>query len=200
MAGKKRSPNRQKTGGAANLTAAQVAVVLGCSESRVKGLVADGRLHPVNLGPGPRGGFVFARSDVARHKRSECEHDVAKQLEQGRHPLDVYFEADGRYSLDDVHAAMNRWAKLTGCWIIEAPRGSYARWLERMGLTSITPRQLRRLLEALLGDPTIGQRARSYLADQRQYNGQGEKQVLERKERGRMGRKAVDALALEQTG
>lgn len=192
------TPRQKRAARAANLTLAQVAVSLGCSESRVKQLVSETKLHPVNLGNGPGGGLVFARSDVARHKRSTCELDVAQQLEQGRHPLDVYFEADGRYSMDDVQAAMTKWARLTGCWVIEAPRGSYARWLERMGLTSITPRQLRRLIEALLGDATVGNRARSYLADQRAHNGQGEAKANERKERGRMGRKAIVALELEQ--
>ena len=200
MGGKKTSRPRVKTGGAQNLTAAQVAVLLGVSEPRVKALVQEGKLHPVNLGPGPRGGYLFARSDVHRHRRAECEHDVAQQLEQGRHPLDVYFEADGRYSLEDVHRAMNQWAKLTGCWVIEAPRGSYARWLERMGLTSISPRQLRRLIEAMLCDSTIGPHVRSFLADQRVHNGQGEAKAEQRKQRGRMGRKAVMALELDQAG
>lgn len=194
------SPRTKRTARAANLTLPQVAVALGVSTSRVGQLVQEQKLHPVNLGNGPGGGLVFARSDVARHKRSQCELDVARELEQGRHPLDVYFEADGRYSLADVHAAMDEWAQLTGCWVIEAPRGSYARWLERMGLTSISPRQLRRLIEALLGDATIGNHVRSYLADQRQHNGQGIARAEERKQRGRMGRKALDALELEPTG
>lgn len=198
VTGKKPTPQNKRTARAANLTLAQVAAVLCCSESRVKQLVSEAKLHPVHLGRGPGGGLVFARSDVTRYKRSECEHVVAEQLELGRHPLDVYFEADGRFSMDDVHAAMGKWAKLTGCWVIEAPRGSYARWLERMQLTSITPRQLRRLIEALLGDPTIGARARSYLGDQRAHNGQGEAKAAERRERGRMPRRAVKALELDE--
>lgn len=199
MPGKKPTPQNKKTARSANLSVAQAAVALGCSESRVKQLAGEGKLNPVNLGRGPGGGLVFARTDLARYKRSACEHDVAQQLEQGRHPLDIYFEADGRYSLEDVHAAMNHWAKLTGCWVIEAPRGSYARWLERMGLVSITPRQLRRLIEAMLCDTTIGPHVRSFLADQRVHNGPSPEKVEERRKRGRMGRKAVMALELDET-
>jgi len=200
VAAKKTAKKKRPTTRAGNLSLPQVAVTLGLSVSRVAQLCAEKKLHPVNLGNGPGGGLLFARSDVARFKRSDCETDVAKGLAVGMHPLDIYFAADGRYSLRDVEASMQDWARLTGCWVIEAPRGSYARWLERMQLTSITPRQLRRLIEALLGDPAIGERARSYLADQRQHNGQGEAQAATRKERGRMARKAVDALELGETG
>lgn len=197
MARKKATPKPRKAAPSRNLTQVQVAAILGVSVTRVQQLVAAQKLCPVNLGPGPGGGLVFSRADVSRHKRTECEREVARELERGTSPLDMYFLFDGKYSLRDVRLAMDDWAKLTGCWVIEAPRGSYARWLERMQLTSISPRQLRRLIEAMLADPAIAARVRSYLVDQRAHNGQGEAKAAERAERARVrgGKRQLVELA-----
>lgn len=103
--------------------------------------------------------LIFTRRDVKRWRkeRGESEREVAitRELMKGTHPLDIYLEANGRYSLDQVAAVMLRWAKLSGKWVIEGPRGSYARWLQRLGLVTINPRMLRRLVEAMLADSYV---------------------------------------------
>lgn len=155
--------------GQQNLTVAQAATYLATSQSVVYQLVSAKKLHPVRA----RGVLVFARSDLERHKGAELELEVTRELQRGVHPLDIFLEADGRMGMAAIERIMRDWAKLTGVWLVEAPRGSYARWLERMKLRSISPRALRRLLEALLTDAQVDARARSYLIDQRALNGQG---------------------------
>lgn len=110
-----------------------------------------GTLAPAKVG----GRAIYTRADVLRWRSRLREVRVTRELQAGRHPVDIYLEAAGDLSLEEVTEAMAKWAKLTGAWIVEGPRGSYARWLERLGLTTVTPRQLRRLVELLLGDDYV---------------------------------------------
>lgn len=155
--------------GKSNLSAQQAAHFLGCSLNHVHHLAGGGHLHPVRVA----GVLVFARTDLARYRRVELELEIAKALQAGTHPLDVFFSASGRYNMRDVEQCMRDWSKLTGCWIVEAPRGSYARWLERTGVERVSPRQLRRLIEGMLTDPVLAEHARRYFADQRTTEGLG---------------------------
>jgi hypothetical protein len=184
--------------GKINLTGAQAAHFLGCSLNHVHHLAGGGHLHPVRVG----GVLVFARTDLARYRKVELELEIAQELQLGTHPLDVFFKAAGRYKMADVEAAMRDWAKLTGCWVIEAPRGSYARWLERTGLERVGPRQLRRFIEGMLTDPALADGARRYFADQRTANGlsAGQAQVRAqlRARREAAGGKRARELELEQ--
>ena len=127
-----------------------------------------------------KGFLLFARSDLDRYRSELRELELTEAFVRGEHPIDVFMRTHGKYPLKEVNRVMLEWAKLTGVWLVEAPRGSYARWLSRMGLTSITPRALRRLVEALLTDARVADVARSYLKDQRSLNGQGEAKKKER--------------------
>lgn len=165
--------------GKKNLDCARACQYLRISENALYQLVKESRLHPVHV----KGSLVFARTDLERYRGERQELELTKAFMDGRHPLDVFYEADGRYPLKEVNRVMGEWARLTGVWLVEAPRGSYARWLARMGLTSISPRSLRRLIEALLTDVEIGKFARVHLADRRALNGAGETKAVERAKR-----------------
>lgn len=110
---------------------------------------------------------IFTRRDLLRFQRHMREHAIVTRLIQGAHPLDIYTEHPGRYSMRELTRALVEWAKISGVWLVEGPRGSYARWLSRYGLIRCTPRELRRLIETLCRDPVLGERVRSHFADYR---------------------------------
>ena len=148
--------------GELNFNVAQAAQFLRIPQNRVHKWVSEGRLHPVRVS----GHLIFARSDLDRQDRTAVELELSRRFAAGDHPLDAYFLLDGRVSLRDVDRILHDWAKVTGVWIVEGPRGSYARWLQRFGLVRVTPRALRRVLEALLVDQDVGERIRRYFADE----------------------------------
>lgn len=135
------------------------------------------------LCPGRLGSYsIFTRRDVLRwHKQrraSEIEVGITRELSKGVDPLSIYLQADGLYSLEQVAKVMLKWSKLTGLWIIEGPRGSYARWLERLGLVEVTPRMLRRVVELLLADAyvhkLVAERVRGWALSEAQATAQRE--------------------------
>lgn len=149
--------------GARNFTVAQAAIRLAVPQNRVHKLVHEGRLHPVRVS----GHLIFSRSDLERHRRTALELDLAQRFTRGDHPLDVYLEAEGKVAMRDVERVLRDWARLTGVWLVEGPRGSYARWLQRFGLLRVSPRALRRFVEAMLVDQDMGERVRAYFEDER---------------------------------
>lgn len=173
-----------------NMTVDEVVNLLGRSPSQVYQFASQGKLATVKLG----NVIVFPRAEVLRFKRQEMEVEITKKLAEGMHPLDIYFEADGRYPMREVDRVLREWAKLTGVWLVEAPRGSFARWLSRMGLTAVNPRLMRRFIEAMLTDPEIAPRARAYFVDRRQFNGSSEEKLAER---ARYRKRSLDALDVE---
>lgn len=173
------------------MSVAHAASALKVQPSQIYQFVSAGKLHAVRA----HGLLIFPRSEILRFQRRELELDVVKQLVQGDHPLDIFFRADGQYPLREVERVMRDWAKLTGVWLIEAPRGSYARWLSRVGLERVSPRLLRRFVEAMLTDPAIQEHARAHFVDRRVLNGMSEeKKAARAKQRGRI-RAAVEAVA-----
>jgi hypothetical protein len=119
-----------------------------------------GQLCPAKLGSQ----LVFTRRDVERWRSWKDEHAIVDELARGAHPLDVYLRGKGAWRLEQVTRVMVGWARLAGVWVVEAPRGSYARWLDRMGLDSLTPKAMRRLIELLLTDEYVRRRAIEGLA------------------------------------
>lgn len=97
----------------------------------------------------------YTRRDLVRFQRATRKELrvalVMELLRAGEHPIDVYIRLQPHgVSLDDVMRTMRTWAKLSGIWLVEAPPGSYARWLERLGRVRVTPRDIRRCIEAML--------------------------------------------------
>lgn len=133
------------------LSVDQVAARTGQSPEAIRKAAERHHLSPGNF----RGMLVFTGTDVERYQRWRSEHTITRQLADGRHPLDIYLEGDGQHSLDGVLRVLSRWAKLSGAWLVEGPRGSYARWLDRMGLVRMKPRDLRRIIEALCVDEYV---------------------------------------------
>lgn len=117
-----------------------------------------GKLHPAKIGRR----VYFTRSEVVawhRERRGEGEKlerekAMIARFEQGAHPVDVYLETEGA-TLKQTLATMHDWAAASGVWIVEGPRGSYARWLVRVGLVELRPRDMRRVIEMLLADPYV---------------------------------------------
>lgn len=131
------------------LDSAQSCAFLGCSADALRQAVTRKLLNPAKIGPL----LVFTRRDLQRYKDREETYEITQQLNSGAHPLAIYLEARGRFTLEEVTDTLHDWARLTGAWVIEGPRGSFARWLDRLGLPRITPRELRRVIEVLLRDP-----------------------------------------------
>lgn len=175
-----------------NLDASQAGNLLGKSQQALYELVRKKSLHPVRVGIA----LVFARSEVERYRELALEREAVKYFQEGTHPLDAYQRLDGRATLKVVDRIFRDWAKLTGVWMIEAPRGSYQRWLERFELVRVSPRSLRRFVEAMLADPELSERARSYFRDQRVFNGPGDNAAERRTRRGL----SASALELERAG
>lgn len=137
------------------LSSDQVATLTGVSADLIRQAVVRGQLCPGKVGTQ----LVFTRRDVERWRSWKEEHAIVSELVRGAHPVDVYLRGKGAWKLEQVTRVMLGWAKLAGMWVIEAPRGSYARWLDRMGLDELTPRAMRRLVELLLTDDYVRRRA-----------------------------------------
>jgi hypothetical protein len=160
----------EKTGGASAICdgrelfdAAQACSFLRCSPELLRQATLRGALTPARVGKG----CVYTRRDLERYRRHFREAGIVAKLVEGAHPLDLYLENPGRYPLKEVTRVMHDWAKLSGIWIVEGPRGSFARWLQRFELVRCSPRELRRMIEALLRDPELGARVRLYFEEQR---------------------------------
>jgi hypothetical protein len=136
------------------LSAEQVASQCGVTTDLVYMHVRRGHLCPGKISAQ----MVFTRRDVARWKGLRAELAITAELEKGSNPIDIYLDAGGAFTLEDVLTVLPRWARLAGLWVVEGPRGSYARWLARLNLVRMTPRHLRRLIELLLTDPYVRER------------------------------------------
>lgn len=140
------------------LSTTEAAALLDTPRHTILTAAARGKLHPAKLGRR----LIFTRSElVAWHKerrgegeKLEREKAMIVRFEAGAHPVDVYLETEGA-TLKQTLATMHEWAGVAGVWIVEGPRGSYARWLQRVGLVELRPREMRRVLEALLADPYV---------------------------------------------
>lgn len=164
--------------GKLNLSGAQAALFLQISPPALYELVQRELVHPVHIGRG----LVFARSDLEHYRRWRAEVEIVRGLEAGVPPIELFDRQLGRYRLRDIHRILQDWAKLQAIWLVETPRGSFARWLKRFGLTSLSARSFRRLCEALLVDPELGAKVRQLMGDQRIFNGPGKAEL--RAERG----------------
>lgn len=140
------------------LSTAQVAGRLGLNAQQIAKHHKAGRLVPCTL----NGRRYYTGADVARFERDDREHSIMLKLRDGVHPVDIAL--DGRYPLSEVTEVMERWAKVAGVWIVDAPPGSYARWLERLGLTRLRPADIRRLIELMLTDSEVKEKCRRYVA------------------------------------
>lgn len=129
----------------------QAAEFLELSRAKIERMTRGGLLAPGRVG----NRNMYTRRDLERARSRLREVEIARGLQAGLHPVDIYLNAEGRFSLEEVTQAMASWAQLTGAWVIEGPRGSYARWLERLQVTRVTPRQMRRLVELLLVDDYV---------------------------------------------
>jgi hypothetical protein len=119
-----------------------------------------------------REGLVYTRRDLERFKRRKVDREkhIVDALQQGLGPVDAYYfahERDPSVTLKQVIDVTRAYAEIAGLWIMEGPPGSYARWLERMGLVSLKPKHLRRIIEALLVDPHCGEVAKLRLDELR---------------------------------
>lgn len=118
--------------------------------------VQRGSLAPAGMTHNGKGGYVFTHRDLERYRNLlglDAEKRVVEMLQAGAHPVDAYLaEYRNGIKMRKVLQLTHEWADLTGTWVIEGPPGSYARWLERMGLMQLKPRYMRRIIEAILTD------------------------------------------------
>lgn len=150
--------------------AQQAAAFLGISLQMLYRQTRNKNLTPAALNG--REGLVYTRRDLERFKRRKVDRErhIVDALRQGLGPVDAYYfahERDPSVTLKQVIDVTHAYAEIAGLWIMEGPPGSYARWLERMGLVSLKPKHLRRIIEALLLDPHCGELARLRLDELR---------------------------------
>lgn len=145
------------------LNSAQAATYLKTTQEAIRQITMRGGLCPARLGRDA----VFTRGDLDRYRGNARELAIAKLLVDGAHPLDVYLDSGGKYPMREVVRVLHEWSRLSGVWLVEGPRGSYARWLARLGLMRCTPRELRRVVEYLCADQLVGARVRVLFSDQR---------------------------------
>ena len=146
------------------LTTKQVAELLDTPLKTVLAAAQRRNLHPAKFGRR----LIFTRSEVvAWHKertgmseKMEREKAMVERFAKGAHPVDVYLDMDGRVTFKQMMTSLEDWARAAGIWIMEGPRGSYARWLQRLGLIELQPRHVRRVIELLLVDPYVAKLAR----------------------------------------
>lgn len=145
------------------LTTQQSAELLDTPRQTILTAARRGILHPAKLGSR----LIFTRAElVAWHKdrrgdgeKLEREKAMCERFQQGAHPMDVFLETEGA-TLKQTLATLHDWARIAGVWLVEGPRGSYARWLQRLGLMELQPRELRRVIELMLVDPYVAKLAR----------------------------------------
>lgn len=136
-----------------------------CLQLGQRGLLTPGRV-------GTTEGLVYTLADLQRYltreRKEHRERRVLELLQQGLHPVEVFFrlEPEG-IKLSHVIKVLHQWVKLGGIWVVEGPPGSYARWLDRVGLSRLTPRNLRRLVEHMLSDPATAERAGAWVSANR---------------------------------
>lgn len=141
----------------------QAARFLGLTEDAVRQSVTRKHLRPAKI----RRQLFFTRSDLEAFKSTAKQARIVRGLQAGELPIDIYLSDPHGLTLRDVEQASREWSRVTGYWIVEGPPGSYARWLVRMGLVRLTPRQLRRVIEGLLLDPDVARKAALTLASWR---------------------------------
>lgn len=159
------------------LNTQQVSALLDTPRHTILTAAKRGKLHPAKLGRR----LIFTRSQVvAWHKERRGEGEkldrekaMIARFEQGAHPVDVYLETEGA-TLKEVLALMHDWAAVAGVWVVEGPRGSYARWLQRVGLVELRPRDTRRVIEMLLADPYVAKVAGLALDETRAASAQAD--------------------------
>lgn len=109
------------------------------------------------------GAYFFTRRDLDTYAQEVKELEIIQRLQNGQHPVDIVLEMRS-VRIRDVNIVMDEWARAAGMWIVEGPPGSYARWLERFGITTCNPRLIRRVLEACLLDDYVATLCRAKLA------------------------------------
>jgi len=145
------------------LTTAQAAELIDTPAKTILAAAQRRNLHPAKFGRR----LIFTRSEVvAWHKervgtsdKMECEKAMVERFAKGAHPVDVFLEMDGRVTFKHMTTCLEQWARAAGYWIVEGPRGSYARWLQRHGLMELQPRHIRRVIELMLVDAYVAKLA-----------------------------------------
>jgi hypothetical protein len=137
------------------LSVAQAAAILKLTDDAVVKICKRGELYPARI----RDRIVLTRADVERYAKRVREHGIVHELEKGTPPIRIYALFPD-LELEELARAMDAWGRVTGAWLVQGPRGSFARWLERFGLLHFEPRHLRRVIESLISDPYVQKRAR----------------------------------------
>lgn len=145
---------------------------LGLTDEALRQATTRGALAPGRLGKQN----VYTRRDLERFKKTHREAAIVEALVNGAHPLDLYLDTPGRFPLREVTRVLTEWAPLAGIWLVQGPRGSYARWLQRYQITRCTPQELRRMIEVLTRDPVVGDRVRLIF---REWRGRGPRALAE---------------------
>lgn len=137
------------------LSADQAAEQFNLNQDTIYQLVKRGVLAPARFGTE----LVFTRADLERYTRQLPELSIVEALERGEGPIAAYMAANGKVKLRELGPIVAEWARVSSFWLVQGPPGSYARWLQRLGLLRVNTTDLRRVIEAICNDDSVALKA-----------------------------------------
>ncbi len=125
----------------------------------IRKLANRGVLTPARFGA-ERKEMIFTRADLERYTRNASELAIVEALERGEGPITAFLAAAGKVKLRELGNIVNEWARVSSYWLVQGPPGSYARWLQRLGVLRVHTTDLRRVIETLIADDVTATKAR----------------------------------------
>lgn len=142
---RKKPTLREVPDGRQLLGAHDAALLLGVPMDTLNKWQQRGHLHPAKYGSE----HIYTRTELLAFRTHQLDRDIAALLNDNVPPIEVW-ERLPHASLERVIRVLREWARLSGFWVVEAPPGSFARWLARFKLVRFGPVELRRAIERLL--------------------------------------------------
>lgn len=158
--GQKKARARLVPDGRQLLSSAQASDYLGVPQDTLMHAALRGALTPARYGTRQRGELIYTRADLDRFQSRSHERAIVEALERGEAPITAYLSSAGAIHLRDLARVIHDWARVASYWVVQQPPGSYARWLQRLGLLRVHTTDLRRMIEALCTDDDFARKAR----------------------------------------
>lgn len=141
------------------LDADQAATFLGVSGDTLLHAARRHALTPARFGKR----WIYTRADLDRYRKRLPQAQIVEALERGEAPIAAWLASGGAVSLKELGGIIAEWARVASFWVVQQPPGSYARWLQRLGLLRVNTTDLRRMIEAMCSDDYIARVARLQL-------------------------------------
>lgn len=154
--GQKKPRKRLVPDGRQLMSAAQARDYLGVSDDAILLAVKRHVLAPAKYNRE----HIYTRADLDRYRERTAEISIVQALERGEGPIAAYLAAGGAVKLKRLAEIIHDWARVASYWVVPQPPGSYARWLQRLGVLRVHTTDLRRMIELLCTDDDVARKAR----------------------------------------